>query len=113
MLDGLPLRILEGIIGPSEVVAKYPGVERPTSVEMCFAKVGIAVGILLDALLGRGCLAGLLGLFWRLIFLARGEEADAENNQRQSRRRGNSTLHECLRLAECLELAQIHRTRVY
>src|SRR3974377_1078925 len=112
MLDGLPLRILEGIIGPSEVVAKYPGVERPTSVEMCFAKVGVAVGILLAALLGRGCSAPLLRLLRSFGLLTRNQCDDTGEHQRQNRRYRYSYLHKCLRLAGCLELAQISCTRV-
>jgi hypothetical protein len=68
---------------------------------MFLTEVGVAVGILLDALLGWRGLASLLRLFWCFGFLARNQDADAEKDQRQSGRCRNSRLHKCLRLPEC------------
>ena len=73
MLDGLALSILEGVVGSGEAVAHEPGIHRPTGVDVFFAEVGVAVGILFDALLGlcRSGSAGLLRLFGCFGFLAR------------------------------------------
>ena len=68
--------------------------------DVLLTEVGVAVGILFDALLGRSSLAGLLRLFRRFGFLTRNQDADADEDQRQTRRYRNSRLHKCLRLTE-------------
>src|SRR5208337_1137195 len=73
----------------------------PTGVDVFLTEVGVAVGIALDPLLGRGGLSRLLRRLWRLGLFAGNQKADAnKHQQRQSRRCRNSRLHKCLRLTK-------------
>jgi hypothetical protein len=80
VLDSLALRVLQCIVRARKSVAHEPGIHGPTGVDVFLAEVGIAIGILLDTLLGlcRSSSAGLLCLLWGLGFLTRNKNADAE-----------------------------------
>ena len=82
MLDGLPLRVFESIVRAGDPVPHHPCIQRPTRVNVLLAKVGVAVGILLDTL-GRGA-SGLL--FARPGLVTRKLHRNANEGQQQDHR---------------------------
>ena len=86
VLDDLPLRVLEGIVGPGDAVTHDPGIQRPTGVDVLFPEVGIAVGVFLDALFGCGCLRASASLWGGLRLVARNQNADANQDNYETDR---------------------------
>src|SRR5208283_5960561 len=100
MLDGLALSILEGVIRAGEAVAHNPGVQRPTRMDVFLTEVGVPVRVTRGWLLDIRRSGSLARRLWAFRFVARNQGADAEKDQRRSRRCRNSRLHKCLRLPE-------------
>jgi len=65
------------------VIAEQPGIQRQTRVDMLLAEVGVAVGILLDSLLGRGSTAAS-GPLRPFGFLSRNQSADGDEAKYQA-----------------------------
>src|SRR5271165_3224167 len=98
MLDGLALSILEGVVRAGEAVAHNPGVQRPTRMDVFLTEVSVPVRVTRGWLLDIRRSGSLAARLWAFRFVARNQGADAEKDQRRSRRCRNSRLHKCLRL---------------